>query len=241
MAPSHCWKIQLTLEGLLLLTRPIRIGWKSTKKRIYLTLDFHTINFSTSVLLMQCVDTKIQRSFSLPWSQIHTVPCHFVSLGLSAIARTFPRASSVPVEPQWTQTTNAASGSAHGRGGREMWSQEEEGLTRENMTIFSGPLGWHGALIHSFAFLLLLSFPQHLMAGKFLNWSHKEGISSKALSALSQMCDKSQGSKVTGQFLVGNSLWGVVNRKTVTLVVPLFSAFTCLLQQPHSPVERASQ
>lgn len=48
------------------------------------------------------------------------------------------------------------------------------------------------------------------MAGKFLNWPHEEGISSKALSALSQMCDKSQGSKVTGQFLVGSTceeLW----------------------------------
>lgn len=55
------------------------------------------------------------------------------------------------------------------------------------------------------------------MAGKFLNWSRKERISSKALSARSQMCDKSQSSKVTGQFLVGSSLWGVV-----TLLVPLF-------------------
>lgn len=89
---------------------------------------FGQTDFSILLPFRQCVDIRIQRNSSLPWTQIHIVLCHFVCLGLSAIARTFPRASNVPVDPQWTQKTNVASGNAHGKGGREMWSQGEEGL-----------------------------------------------------------------------------------------------------------------
>lgn len=102
--------------------------------------------------------------------------------------------------------------------------------------IFSGPL--HGVLIHSFAFLFLLSFPQHLMAGKFLNWSHKERISSKALSALSQMWAGQQGDWAVSS---RQQLVRSYEEKDYYIISPLFSGFTCLLQQPHSPVERASQ
>lgn len=149
---------------------------------------FSQTDLSVLLPFRQCVDIRILKNYSLPWTQIHTVPCHFVSVGLSAIAQTLPSTSTVPVDPQWTQTTSATSGNLHGKGGREIWPQGEEGLTHESMTIFSGPLGWHGALIHSSTFLFLLSFPQRLMVAKFLNWARKErGSPPTPLRTLSQM------------------------------------------------------
>lgn len=152
---------------------------------------FGQTDFSILPPFRQCVDMRILRNYSLPWTRIHTVPCHFVSLGLSAIARTLPSTSTVPVDPQWTQTTSATSGNLHGKGGREIWPQGEEGLIHESMTIFSGPSGWHDVLIHSsylpFPIILsLLSFPQQLMVEKLWNWAHKGGVFPRtALSTLS--------------------------------------------------------
>lgn len=199
--------------------------------RIFIQSDF-----SILLLFRQCVDARIQRNSSLHWTQIHTVPCPFVLLGLSAIARTFLRASNVPVDPLWTQTANATSGNAHGKGRREMWSQGEEGLAHESMTIFSGPLWWHGALINSFAFFFLLSFPQQLMVGKFLNWSPKEGVSSKGSQHSVPVVWQVPGQQGNWAVSSRQQLVRSCEQKTVPFVVPLFSAFTCLLQQAHSPV-----
>lgn len=90
-------------------------------------------DFSVLLSFRQCVDTRILRNYSLPWTQIHTVPCHFASVDLLAIARIFPSTSTVPVDHQWTQTASATFGNLYG-GGRMIQLQEDEGLTYASMT-----------------------------------------------------------------------------------------------------------
>ena len=240
---EHCWH---PCKCVSLFTPAASVTCAETW-RLFPVRTFSQIDFSILLPFRQCVDTRFLRNSSLHWTQIRTVPCHFVSVGLSAIAGTLPSISTVPVDPQWTQTTSATSGNLYGKGGRDIWPQGEQGLTHESMTIsFRTPrVSWCSYSLLYLPFLVILS--SAVVSSKILKLSSLGKRVSSYCSQLSvpdmttlEFC-KPQGSKMTSQSLVGNSFWEAANRRTVTLLVPLFRAFPCLLQQPHSHIERTGQ